>query len=104
MDHFQKILKHFWILQKIQKKSKNNSENPKIILKIQKSKNPKHNSKSKNNSENQKIIQKIKKAFQKILKMYHFFDRCFHSGGSSVPFGTIINSSRTNPRFGPSFK
>ena len=27
-----------------------------------------------------------------------------HSGGSSVSLGTIINSSRTNPRFGPSFK
>ena len=60
----------------------------------------------------QKILPKIPKILpknpknpsKKILKIYHFFDRFFHSGGSSVPFGTIINSSRTNPRFGPSFK
>ena len=39
-------------------------------------------------------------------KNLSFFDRfsLTHSGGSSVPLGTIINSSRTNPRFGPSFK
>ena len=46
----------------------------------------------------QKIFKKILKSFQKssqkILKIYHFFDRFFHSGGSSVPFGTIINSSQ----------
>ena len=40
---------------------------------------------------------------KKILKIYQFLID-FHSGGSSVPLGTIINSSRTNPRFGPSFK
>ena len=45
---------------------------------------------------------KILKSFQKSI----IFDRfsLTHSGGSSVPLGTIINSSRTNPRFGPSFK
>ena len=39
-------------------------------------------------------------------KNLSLFDRfsLTHSGGSSVPLGTIINSSRTNPRFGPSFK
>ena len=39
-------------------------------------------------------------------KNLSFFERfsLTHSGGSSVSLGTIINSSRTNPRFGPSFK
>ena len=43
---------------------------------------------------------------QKLKKNLSLFDRfsLTHSGGSSVPLGTIINSSRTNPRFGPSFK
>ena len=53
-------------------------------------------------------IQKIQKILkpQKNPKNLSFFDRfsLTHSGGSSVPLGTIINSSRTNPRFGPSFK
>ena len=52
------------------------------------------------NPEIQKIIQKI------LTKNLSLFDRfsLTHSGGSSVSLGTIINSSRTNPRFGPSFK
>ena len=46
------------------------------------------------------------KILPNILKNLSLFDRysLTHSGGSSVPLGTIINSSRTNPRFGPSFK
>ena len=61
---------------------------------------------------NQKIIFFKSKLEQEIkirknpLKNLSLFDRfsLTHSGGSSVPLGTIINSSRTNPRFGPSFK
>ena len=64
------------------------------------------NKKNKNPGKSGKIL----KSFQKILpknpkNLSLFFDRfSTHSGGSSVPLGTIINSSRTNPRFGPSFK
>ena len=49
---------------------------------------------------------KIQKNPKFLTKNLSFFDRfsLTHSGGSSVPLGTIINSSRTNPRFGPSFK
>ena len=55
-------------------------------------------------------IRKNPKKFKNPSKYPHknlsLFDRfsLAHSGGSSVPLGTIINSSRTNPRFGPSFK
>ena len=48
-------------------------------------------------------IRKIKKILTKNLSFFERFSLT-HSGGSSVPPGTIINSSRTNPRFGPSFK
>ena len=51
-------------------------------------------------------IRKSKKSYQKSFQKSIKNDRfsLAHSGGSSVPLGTIINSSRTNPRFGPSFK
>ena len=57
-------------------------------------------------SENPKKIQKIRKNPEKSKnpKKSFFGFSLTHSGGSFVSLGTIINSSRTNPRFGPSFK
>ena len=50
--------------------------------------------------------EKSKNSKKILTKNLSLFDRfsLTHSGGSSVPLETIINSSRTNPRFGPSFK
>ena len=86
-----KITKFIFFKSKLNKKNKNpekSGQNPENPEKIRKSK---------------KIIQKLLKSFQKSKKIIFGFSLT-HSGGSSVPLGTIINSSRTNPRFGPSFK
>ena len=62
------------------------------------------------NQQSKLAIKKSKKTGQNrtksLTKNLSFFERfsLTHSGGSSVSLGTIINSSRTNPRFGPSFK
>ena len=70
-----------------------------------KNKNPEKSENPKNNSENPKILKSFQKIIPKNPKNLSFFDIFFtYSGGSSVPLGTIFNSSRTNPRFGPSFK
>ena len=55
---------------------------------------------------NRKNPQKTGKNRKSSQKKSIIFDRfsLTHSGGSFVSLGTIINSSRTNPRFGPSFK
>ena len=55
---------------------------------------------------NPEFSRKIQKSKKSLTKNLSFFERfsLTHSGGSSVSLGTIINSSRTNPRFGPSFK
>ena len=121
MNHFQKILTYFGfsenpkIMLKIQKFSEN-LKNPKIIQKIQQiqqfSENEKSlirkSEKSKINSENPKNKQIQKKKPKSLIRKFEKSSQgqisFYTSDGNSVPFGTIINSSLTNPRFGPSFK